>query len=319
MRKGEGTKMRAFFWAAVVAGLFFGGMGITNPAVAVFKVGAKKCQECHTAEAKVWEGTKHFKSYKTVHKDKRAKKIVKAIGEKRMKKSKTCALCHYTAAQKDSSAKAKLVSGPSCESCHGAASDWFSVHNDYGKGVKRNAESAGHKAERLKKSEAAGMVRPERLFDVAANCMSCHGLANSNLDTKTAAVMLDNDHPLNPDFELVKYSQGTARHRFYPPDVTVNKEMTAAEISQMYVVGQAAALVSATLAASNSDHPKYKATQEKRIANAKAVLEAVKGDLPAAAKLLADPTLANGRALGEAVKGKDLSGTVGGKLPKELK
>ncbi len=319
MRKGKIAEMKAVFWTAVVAGLLFAGFGASNSALAAFKVGAKKCQECHTAEAKVWEGTKHFKSYKAIHKDKRAKKIVKAVGDKRMKKSKTCALCHYTAAQKDAGAKVKLVSGPSCESCHGAASDWISMHNDYGKGVKRDGESADHKAARIKNAIAAGMVRPERLFDVAANCMSCHGLANPKLDAKAAAAMLDNEHPLNPDFELVKYSQGSVRHRFYPPDVTVNKEMTAAEKSQMYVIGQAAALVSATMAASKSDHPKYKAAQDKRIANAKAALDLIKGQVPEAAALLSDPMPANGRALGEAVKGKDLSGAVGGKLPKDYK
>ena len=320
MHKGDISKLRVVFWAAVVAGILFGGYGVSNSAFATaFKVGAKKCEECHTAEAKVWEGTKHFKSYKKIHKDKRAKKIVKAIGEKRMKKSATCKLCHYIEAQKDAGAKKKLVSGPSCESCHGAASDWIAVHNDYGKGVKRAGESADHKAARIKQSEAAGMVRPERLYDVAANCMSCHGLANPKLDAKNAATILDKEHPLDPNFELMKYSQGSVRHRFYPPDVTANKEMTDAEKSQMYVVGQAAALVSATMATSNSDHPKYKAAQEKRIAVAKAALDSVKGQVPEAGKLLAEPTPANGRAFAEAVKGKDLTGAVGGNLPKEFK
>ncbi len=319
MRKVEIARLRTVFWTAIVAGLLLGSFGVSNSAFAAFKVGAKKCQECHTAEAKVWEGTKHFKSYKAIHKDKRAKKIVKAVGDKRMKKSATCALCHYTAAQKKAGAKAKLVSGPSCESCHGAASDWIAVHNDYGKGVKRDGESADHKAARIEKSIAAGMVRPDRLYDVAANCMSCHGLANPELDAKAAAAMLDNEHPLNPDFELVKYSQGTVRHRFYPPDVTANKKMTPAEMSQMYVVGQAAALTSAMAAVSKSDHPKYKAAQDKRIANAKAALELVKGQVPEATAFLSDPSVANGRALAAAVKGKDLSGAVGGKLPKDFK
>jgi hypothetical protein len=319
MLKSKISKLRTVLWTAIVTGLLLGGMGMTNPADAAFMVGAKKCLECHTAEAKVWQGTKHFKSYKGVHKDKRAKKIVRAVGDKRMKKSSTCALCHYTAAQKKAGAKLKIVSGPSCESCHGAASDWLPIHNDFGKGVKQADESAEHKAERLSKAEAAGWINPTRLYDVAANCMSCHGLANPNLNSKAAAAMLDNKHPINPDFEFVKYSQGTVRHRFYPPDVNANKEMTDAEKSQVYVVGQAAALVSATMAVSKSDHPKYKAAQEKRIANAKAVLELVKGDLPEAAKLLSDPTPENGRALGAAVRDKDLSGAVGGKLPKKFK
>ena len=319
MGKFDLAKVRAALGSALVAGLFFAGVGFTNSADAGVNVGAKKCLECHEAEHKVWKGTKHFKSYKTVHKDKRSKKIVRAIGDKRMKRSKTCALCHYSAVSKAAGKKPKIVAGPSCESCHGAASGWISVHNDYGKGVKRDQESAEHKAERIKKSDAAGMIRPAMVFDVAANCVSCHGLVNSNLDPKQAASMLDNKHPLNTEFELVKYSQGSVRHRFYPPEVTVNQEMNEAEKSQLYVIGQAAALVSATKAASNSNHPGYKAAQEKRIAIAKAALDLIKGSVPEATALLSDPTAENGRALWAAIKGKDLTGAVGSKLPKDFR
>ena len=95
--------------------------------------------------------------------------------------------------------------------------------------------------------------------------------------------------------------------------------MNEAEKSQLYVIGQAAALVSATKAASNSDHPGYKAAQEKRIAIAKAALDLIKGSVPEAAALLSDPTAENGRALWAAIKGKDLTGAVGSKLPKDFK
>jgi len=317
MRNSRFLRFAGLLWAVTI---MFGWSGAMNNAVAEpFTVGPKVCQECHTDEAKVLSGTKHFSSVKTVHKDKRAKKIVKAIGDKRMKKSDTCKMCHYTEAQKKAGAKRKIVAGPSCESCHGPASDWLKIHNDYGKGVKRDTESAAHKAERLQKAEAAGMVRPSKMFDVASNCMSCHGLAAPGLDEKAAAAMLDNGHPLNPDFELVAYSQGTVRHRFYPPDVTANKELSAAEKSQLYVVGQAAALVSASAAVKKSSHEKYMAAQKKRIATATAALEAVKGSVPAAGALLADPSVANGRALAEEVKGKDLTGAVGGMLPSKYK
>jgi hypothetical protein len=317
MRGSNSIKLAGLLWAVA---LVFVWAGVMNGAAASsFTVGPKKCQECHTDEAKVWEGTKHFSSVKKVHKDKRAKKIVKAIGDKRMKKSSTCKMCHYTEASKKAGAKRKIVAGPACESCHGPASDWIAVHNDYGKGVKRDAEPAAHKTERLQKSEAAGMVRPSKLYDVAANCMTCHGLAAPGLDEKTAATMLDNGHPLNPDFELVEYSQGSVRHRFYPPDVTVNKEMDAAGMSRLYVVGQAAALVSASAAIKKSGHAKYAAAQKKRIATATSVLEAVKGQVAAAGALLSDPIAANGRALADAIAGKDLSGAVGAMLPKKYK
>ena len=285
----------------------------------VYNQGPKVCSECHRSEAEVWKGTKHFASFKKIHKSKKAKAIAKATGEKSMKRNETCVQCHYTVTQKKAGGKAKPAAGPSCESCHGASSGWINVHNDYGKGVKRDQESADHKAERIKKSNAAGMIRPAMLYDVAANCMSCHGLVNPNLDPKKAAIMLDNKHPLNPDFELVKYSQGSIRHRFYPPEVTVNQEMTEAEKAQLYVIGQAAALVSATNGFSNSDHALYKAAQEKRIANAKAALDLIKGTIPEAAKIMSNPTAENGRALWAAIKGKDLTGAVGSKLPKDYK
>lgn len=317
MRGSRFFKVAGLSWVAALAFVWVGAM---NGAIAApFTVGPKKCQECHGAEAKVWEATKHYAAFKTVHKDKRAKPIVKAVGDRRMKKSTTCLQCHYTEASKSAGGKRKTVAGPSCESCHGAASDWINIHNDYGKGVKRAGESAEHKAMRLKKSAEAGMVVPAKLYDVASNCMSCHGLAAPGLDEKAAAAMMDNGHPLKSEFELVEYSQGSVRHRFYPPNVTTNPEMNVAELSRLYVVGQAAALVSASAAVKKSVHAKYKAAQQRRIDKATKVLMAVKGSVAAAGAILSDPTAANGRALADAIKDKDLSSVVGGMLPKKYK
>ena len=125
-----------------------------------FKVGPQKCQGCHKAEAKVWSETKHTKSFKKIHKSKTAKKIVKAVGGKRMKKTALCASCHYTVAKKSASAKPKLVAGPSCESCHGAASEWINIHN-----------AKGPKADKIKAASAKGMIWPSQLFDVAAHLL----------------------------------------------------------------------------------------------------------------------------------------------------
>ena len=266
-------------------------------------VGPDKCQNCHKAPHGVWKNTAHFKSYKKVHKHKTAKKIVKAVGEKRMKKSAICANCHYTMVKKKK--KAKPVAGPSCESCHGPASKWISVHNE--KGV--------DKATRISNAVAAGMVRPDNLYDVASNCMSCHGLENANLSGKHAAAMLDNGHPFNPNYEIVEYSQGSVRHRFYPPNVTENKVMTKAEMSRLFAIGQAAAMVSATNAIKKTDHAKYVAGQKQRIARAKEILSKV----PDAAPFLAAPSKETGRAFAAAIKAKDLSAAVGGDLPTSFK
>ena len=130
--------------------------------------------------------------------------------------------------------------------------------------------------------------------------------------------MLDAGHPMNADFELVKYSQGSVRHRFYPPKVTENQVMTPAEMARMFVVGQAANLVSASAAVSKSGHAGYKAAQQKKIAAATKVLKSVAGQVPAAGKVVASPTADNGRALAAAIADKDLSSVVGGNLPKKF-
>ena len=273
-------------------------------------VGPDKCEKCHREETKVWEGTAHHKSFREVHKHKAAKDIVEAVGEKRMRRADVCATCHYTVIED------KQVSGPSCESCHGKASEWITVHNDYGgPAVKREQETPQHKAERIAKAKAGGMIRPEMLYDVAANCMSCHGLSNPKLSGEHAAKMMEAGHPLKPEYEIVEYSQGSVRHRFYPPDLTKNKEMTKAEMARLYVVGQAAALVSATEALKKSNNAKYVEGQQKRIAKAKEVLSKV----PEAAALLKSPSAEAGRALAEAIATKDMTGAVGGQLPTKFK
>lgn len=300
------SRLAVFMFSALFSVAMHGAMAQAEPA----SVGSEKCEKCHREEVKVWEGTAHHKSFREVHKHKAAKDIVAAVGEKRMRRADVCTTCHYTEVE------GKQVSGPSCESCHGKASEWISVHNDYGgPSVKREQETPEHKAQRIAKSKAGGMIRPDMLYDVAANCMSCHGLANPKLSGEHAGAMVEAGHPLKPEFEIVEYSQGSVRHRFYPPDLTKNKEMTKAEMARLYVIGQAAALVSATEAAKKSKNAKYVAAQEKRIAKAKEVLSKV----PEAAPLLGSPTADAGRKLADAIAKKDLTGAVGGQLPSKFK
>ncbi len=289
--------------------------------------GAKVCMECHEAEFKVWKGTVHFKSFRTAHREPKGKekekkpspeKILEAAGgSANMKKNETCTLCHYSMEQKDESSKPVAKSGTSCESCHGASSDYLTLHDNYGgKDVKREQETEAHKAKRIEDSRKAGLIWPSMKFDVAQNCMECHGLANPNLKADILAKMLEADHPINPDFELVKYSQGTVRHRYYLPEVTVNAEMTPQELAEFFIIGQAAKLVSAVEVMNKSDNPKFRTAQEKRVTDARAALSAVKS-IPQAAALIASPNEANARKLVAAIKGKDLSAAVAKLLPKK--
>jgi hypothetical protein len=74
----------------------------------------------------------------------------------------------------------------------------------------------------------------------------------------------------------------------------------------MFVIGQAATLVSATENISKSDHAVYKAAQEKRIATATAVLKSVQSLAPEVGAFLATPTTVNGRAFAAAIAAKDM-------------
>ncbi len=315
---GACFRVKSFFLGVLV--LF--GLCLILPATSSaqpFFKGAKLCEECHEAENKVWEKTKHFTSFRTVHREPEdaakpsPKKILEAVGgAKRMKRNETCYLCHYTLERKDAGAKPAAKSGTSCESCHGASSEWLAIHDNYGgKDVKRDQEAADHKVKRIADSKTAGLIWPSMKYEVAENCMTCHGLAHPSLKADDLAKMLGAGHPINPGFELVKYSQGSVRHRHYLPDIKVNAEMTAQQLAEIYVVGQAAALVSATEVISKSTEAKYKEAQNKRVEIARSAL----GGVPEAAGLLAAPTRENAIKFVLSVAGKDLTGVVGSKLP----
>ncbi len=278
-------------------------------------VGAKKCAKCHEEELNVWKGTVHYTTYKTVPKSPHAYKVLRSVrGGKNMKKSQFCTLCHFTMVSKNADSIPRARAGVSCESCHGPASEWLALHTDFGEGATLETESPAHRAERLAKSRKAGLIMSSMHFDIAENCMSCHGLATEGLDADTLAIMLDAKHPLVPEFEFVRYSQGTVRHRFYPPNMSQNAEMSDVELARFFVVGQAAKLVSASNAAKRAKDPRYKAAQRKRAEEAAKVLAAVKSVAQAAA-LIASPTEANARKLVDAIQDKDLSGEVGPLLP----
>jgi hypothetical protein len=286
-----------------------------------FSMGPEACAECHEAEFKIWKKTKHFKSYRTAHREPKEKakpspkKILKVVGGgKRMKRNETCLLCHYTSIREDAEGKPKVTSGPSCESCHGHSSDWLKIHDNYGgKNVKRSDETADNKKQRFLNAANAGLIWPSMKYNIAENCMVCHGLANESLKAKQLADMLEAGHPINPDFELVKYSQGSIRHRYYHPEMDNNKKMNSKELSELFVVGHAAKLVSALQAISKSDNSKYKLAQKKRFDASKKVISLL--PFPEAKTLLAAPNRDNAIKLSEAISGKDLTALVGKIIP----
>ncbi len=191
--------------------------------------GPDACGECHKSSGSIWKLTHHAKTYKEMPRTKEAKAIAKAMGIKRIRAESDCLSCHFTSAMVDGEATA--IAGITCESCHGAGADWIKVHGDYGGAdVTRDTEDAGHRSERLAKADAAGMIRPERLYQVAANCYGCHTVPNERL-------VNEGGHPAGSKFELVAWSQGEVRH-----NVQTTKENNGASDERkrmMYIVGKA--------------------------------------------------------------------------------
>ncbi len=289
---------------------------VFGQAQAAFNEGFRKCDECHEAEVGVWKETKHFKSFNEVHKKEDAAKILAAVGgEKNMRQNATCVTCHYTETKTSETSKPQIATGPSCESCHGASSSWREIHNNYGEGIKEaSKEAPANKVKRISEATKAGMIWPSMTYDVASNCMQCHGLAQSKIAGDILEKMIEAGHPGESEFELVKYSQGVVRHRFYPPNVNTNAEMTPPELARMFIVGKAAQLVSAVGAAKDGTHPKYTELQKKREQDARSALQLV-ADVPEVKAFLDKPSHEAGRKLSDAIKTKDLYDKVKAVLP----
>jgi hypothetical protein len=286
----------------------------------LFYQGPKVCEECHQEEYKVWSKTQHSTGFRTIHRRKEvsAKDILAAEGgDTNMRKNETCLLCHFTPSQTSIDDTMKIAAGPSCETCHGASSIWMEIHDDYGgENVKKEDETPEHRKERILASSDAGMIWPNQLFDIAENCMFCHGMTNEEYDARTLKNMIEAGHPVRGEFELVLYSQGTVRHRFYDEsDPKNNLEMTPAELARMFVTGHSVAFVKANNAKDRIPTKKYVEAQEQRIAAATRMLEAIKGKVPLAADLLANPRAGIARKLVASIKDMDLSAEVGPLLP----
>ena len=74
--------------------------------------------------------------------------IAKLMGQRSIKRGNLCIDCHYTMQQDED--RTRVISGISCESCHGAAADWLQLHNDYGgPTATRLDETPEHRQQRL--------------------------------------------------------------------------------------------------------------------------------------------------------------------------
>lgn len=191
--------------------------------------GPEACGECHKQEVEAWKLTHHFSTFNDMHRSDDAKAIAEKMGIRRIKSESLCLDCHYT--QKQLADGLQVIAGVACESCHGAARDWINVHNDYGKGFKKDTEPPEHAAMRRSAALKGGMLHPDDAYSVADNCFHCHIITEEKL------VNVGGHNAGSADFELVAYSQGEIRHNFFASAGKVNADDSPARSRLLFSVG----------------------------------------------------------------------------------
>ena len=197
------------------------------------------CVTCHALEHEAWQQTRHAASFHDLHATDEAKAILDKMGDRSMRRSDTCATCHYTPQM--TRGRLRPSWGVSCESCHGPARDWVDQHQltadgkagDWGT-LKKNQTPAERQA-RLDPCIEDGMISSTMTYDIAVNCYTCHTVPNEQLVNQGG-------HPAGSDgFDLVAWSQGEIRHNFASspgaPDQPRNAEASIERRRKLYVVG----------------------------------------------------------------------------------
>lgn len=158
-------------------------------------MGYEQCAKCHKPQIRKWQDTAHHATFREFHRKDKTKKIAETMGVDRVRDTDAiCADCHYTVGT--DRGRVRVISGISCESCHGPAKDWMKSHQPEGDGVKREFEAPHDREERHAKVRAAGMIIPSDTYGFANNCMGCHLTPNEKL-VNTA------DHPAGSSFDLM--------------------------------------------------------------------------------------------------------------------
>jgi hypothetical protein len=195
-------------------------------------VGPVACAECHKNEATVWQKTHHFTTFHDLPRAEKADEITKKLGITRIKTEPLCLSCHFTQMVKDGAPEP--VAGISCESCHGPGKNYIKEHSSFS-GKKKDTETPEEAAKRWADSVAAGMIRPNMLYDLAKNCYSCHIVPQEKLVNVGG-------HQAGSDFELVAWTQGEIRHNVWYTEGKSNPEASKELKRKMYVVGAAVEL-----------------------------------------------------------------------------
>ena len=196
-------------------------------------VGPGECTECHEDTGKIWQHTTHHATFREMPRKKKAIKMAREMGERRIKKASICTDCHFTMQEQDDG-DVEAIAGISCESCHGAGKDYLEIHSNFS-GKEEENETDEEERIRWEKSEEAGMIRPKMMYTWAKNCLSCHVVPKEDLVNQ-------GDHPAGSDFELVAWSQGEVRHNVWYNEGEANPRASKDKRRKMFIVGMAVEL-----------------------------------------------------------------------------
>jgi hypothetical protein len=231
-------------------------------------VGPDQCVDCHEDSYNIWQESTHYKTYDELSSNFDGLGIADKMGVDNIEDpAGECVSCHYTVTGAHPG-KYEVIAGVSCESCHGGARDWLDTHGEYPNDDPAN-ETAEQKQQRIAHAEAAGLLYPQRIERIAANCLSCHTVP----DEKLVNV---GEHPAASDFELVAWSQGEVRHNVFWNKGEKNAEDPPERKRIMYVVGRATDLQYSLLALAKATGPgKYLDAMQQRVENALAELQKI--------------------------------------------
>ncbi|MCP4945833.1 MAG: cytochrome C554 [Planctomycetaceae bacterium] len=245
-------------------------LGAAEPADPNLVVGNEACIKCHAADIQVWKKTPHATTLDELHRRPEAKAIASKLGLNSIKNSGRCVACHYTQQQTPETAL-HVISGVSCESCHGAAKNWLAVHHDFGgEGLTSSDESPAHRSKRIADSVKAGMRNPKNVYAVAQSCLRCHTTADEEL------VNIGGHSAGSLEFEFVSWSQGLIRHNFLTSDGKSNRVSSPERLRLMFVAGMFAELEASLRAtAIATEKATFGVTSAKRASRAGARLASI--------------------------------------------
>ena len=218
-------------------------------------MGPDECTECHDVENSIWENTHHFNTYENMPEQDEANSIAEKLGIDDVIESETCQSCHLTL--QESEGEKEVIAGVTCESCHGAGKEWMEIHSE--------EDKTPEQAKQLwAQSEAAGMIRPGNLIQLAGNCLDCHLVKNEKLVNIA-------EHTPGSEFNLVTWSQGEIRHNTFHSENGENRKATAEKQRKMLIIGSTLELQRAILAHSDAKQVdgKYAKEMAKRIEKTK--------------------------------------------------